>query len=472
MGDFNKDGLPDLYFTASTTGNKLYINKGNLKFEDVTATAAVSGEGMWSNAASVIDINGDGYEDIYVCTTIKSDPKQRRNLLYINQGKQSDNIPRFKEMAAEYGLADTSYSVHAAFLDYDNDGDLDMYLVTTKLAKRSSASFAIKDTSTADMDKLFRNDWNAQLGHPVFTDVSKQAGIADHGFGLGIAVTDINRDGWKDIYVTNDFFGSDHLYINNKNGTFSEHVRDYFKHTSRNAMGNDVADINNDGLADIFTVDMNPESNYRKKKNMGGNNYYEYQSMLFENVMLQYVRNTMQLNMGPRINSNDSVGAPVFSDISFYTGTAETDWSWNPSVDDFDNDGNRDLIITNGYPRDVTDHDFIAFRNNSMSIASKEQLINEMPAIKIPNAAYKNFGNLKFENTTTQWGLDQPSFSNGAVAVDLDNDGDLDYVINNIDDEAFVYENTTNSKNDIRKNFLSITFNGGKQNPNGIGVWG
>lgn len=471
VGDFNKDGLPDLYFTASTSGNKLYVNKGALKFEDVTGKAGVTGGGEWSNGASVIDINGDGYEDIYVCTTIKQNPQQRRNLLYINQGRQADNIPRFKEMAAEYGLADTSYSVQAAFLDYDGDGDLDMYLVTTKLARRSATSFAPKDTSLADLDKLFRNDWNVQLGHPVFTDVSKEAGIADHGFGLGIAITDINKDGWKDVYVTNDFFGSDHLYINNKNGTYTDHVKDYFKHTSRNAMGNDVADINNDGLVDMVSVDMNPEDNYRKKKNMDGNNYYQYQSMQSNNLMLQYVRNTLQLNMGPRVGNNDSVGAPQFSDVSFYTGTAETDWSWNPSIADFDNDGVRDLIITNGYPRDVTDHDFISFRNNSIGIAGKQQLIDEMPVIKVPNYAFKNDGNLKFENATTKWGLDQPSFSNGAVAVDLDGDGDLDYVINNINDEAFVYQNTTNDKNDIRKNFLSIDFNGGNQNTKGIGAW-
>ena len=471
VGDFNNDSLPDLYFTASTTSNKLYLNKGNLQFEDVTGKAAVSGEGRWSNAATVIDINNDGYEDIYVCTTIKQDPKQRRNLLYINQGKQADNIPRFKEMAAQYGLADSSYSVEAAFLDYDGDGDLDMYLATTKLAKRGSTSFSPKDTSSIDMDKLFRNDWNAQLNHPVFTEVSKAAGIAQHGFGLAVSVADINRDGWKDIYVTNDYWGSDHLYINNKNGTFSEKVRECFKHTSRNAMGNSVEDINNDGLADIITVDMNPESNYRKKKNMNGNNYYEYQSMMYENIMLQYVRNTLQLNMGPRVKSNDSIGEPVFADISFYTGTAETDWSWNPSIADFDNDGNRDLVVTNGYPRDVTDHDFISFRNSSVGIASKAQLINEMPAIKVPNYAFKNDGNLKFENATTQWGMAEPSFSNGAVAVDLDNDGDLDYVINNINDEASVYENTTNSKGDIKKNFLSVAFKGDKQNVKGIGAW-
>ncbi len=471
VGDFNNDGLPDLYFTASTTSNKLYLNKGDLQFEDITAKAAVSGEGMWCNAASVVDINNDGFQDLYVCTTIKSNPQQRRNLLYINQGKQQDGIPRFKEAAAEYGLADTSFSVNAAFFDYDNDGDLDMYLVTTKLAKRTSTSFTPKDTSTTDMDKLYRNDWNAQLNHPVFTDVSKAAGIDHHGFGLGVAIADINKDGWKDVYVTNDFFGSDHLYINNQNGTFTEQVRDYLKHTSRNAMGNDIADINNDGLADIFTVDMDPEDNYRKKKNMSGNNYYEYQNMIYENIMLQYVRNTVQLNMGNTVGSNDTISHPVFADVGFYTGMAETDWSWNPSIADFDNDGNRDVVVTNGYPRDVTDHDFIAFRNMSAGIASKQQLTNEMPVIKIPNYAFKNEGNLKFENTTKQWGLDQPSFSNGAVAVDLDNDGDLDYVINNINEEAFVYQNTTNNKDKINKNFISIAFSGTKQNSSGIGAF-
>ncbi len=470
VGDFNNDGLPDLYFTASTTSNKLYLNKGGLKFTDITNTSQVTGEGEWSNGASVVDINNDGLEDIYVCTTIKSNPEQRKNLLYINQGLNKDKIPVFKEMAAAYGLSDTSYSVHAAFFDFDNDGDLDMYLVTTKLAKRDAASVGgnKKDSSGADIDKLFRNDWSDSLKHPVFTDVSKTAGIIHPGFGLGVAIADINKDGWKDIYVTNDFYGSDLLYINNKNGTFTNKVKSSFKHTSQNAMGNEIADINNDGLADVFAVDMNPEDNYRKKKNMNAANYFIFQNMQYENVELQYVRNTLQLNMGPRLNGNDSIGEPVFSDVSFYTNTAETDWSWNPSIADFDNDGNRDLIVTNGYPRDVTDHDFISFRNRSANIASKQQLIQEMPQIKIANYAFKNSGNLHFENTTDQWGLNDPSFSNGAVYVDLDNDGDLDYVVNNINDEAFVYENTTNKTN---KNYLHIQFKGDDKNRYGIGAW-
>lgn len=473
VGDFNKDGLQDLYFTASTVSNKLYLNKGNLKFEDITAKAGVDGEGRWCNAASVVDINNDGLDDIYVCATIYKDPNRRKNLFYINQGVNKEGIPVFKEMASDYGLADTSLSVHAAFFDYDNDGDLDLYLVTTKLAQRDATSFSGRnatDTSKKDVDKLFRNDWNDSLKHPFFTDVSQQAGITQHGYGLGVAVADINRDGWKDIYVTNDFFGSDLLYLNNHDGTFKECVRTVLKHTSQNAMGNDMADINNDGLVDIITVDMNPEDNFRKKKNMSGNNYYIYQNMMSGSYMLQYVRNTLQLNLGATLKENDSIGDPVFADISFMAGVAETDWSWNPSIADFDNDGNRDIIITNGYPRDVTDHDFALFRAKTRDLISKKDLIDEIPQIKIPNYAYRNEGNLHFEKVTKTWGMEEPSFSNGAVYVDLDNDGDLDYVINNINDEATLYENTTNSKSKVKKNYLNINFKGSSNNIHGLGA--
>ena len=473
VGDFNRDGLADLYFTASTTSNKLYLNKGNLVFQDITKVANVSGEDKWCNAASVVDINSDGLPDIYVSSSIKKNAGQRRNLLYINQGLNQDSLPVFKEMAADYGLADSSYSVHAAFFDYDNDGDLDVYLLNTKLAKREAARFGDNkvDTTNIDVDKLLRNDWNDSLKHPVFSDVSRQAGIVETGFGLGIAIADINKDGWKDIYVTNDFYGSDLLYINNKNGTFTNKVKEYFKHTSQNAMGNDIADINNDGLADVVAVDMNPEDNFRKKKNMGGNNYFVYQNMIAENFMLQYVRNTFQLNFGPRVNEQDSTGDPVFGDISFYSGVAETDWSWTPSIADFDNDGYRDLLITNGYPRDVTDHDFGAFRSGASGNSSKAQLLEQIPQIKIPNYAFRNPGDLKFENVTTKWGLDEPCFSTGAIYADLDNDGDLDYVINNINEEAFLYENSTNIPGKIGGNYLSIKFKGSKANPDGLGTW-
>jgi len=470
VGDFNNDGLPDLYFTASTTSNKLYLNEGNLKFKDITAIAGVGGEGEWCTGASVVDINNDGFEDIYVCTSVKSNPLQRRNLLYVNQGLNKDGIPVFKEMAKEYGLADTGWDVQAAFFDYDNDGDLDMYLVTTKPAKRESFKFnanTVKDDSS-DIDKLYRNDWDPVLKHPVFTDVSKQAGINKHGYGLGVNIVDINNDGWKDIYVTNDFLGSDHLWINNKNGTFTDEIGKYFKHTSQNAMGNDIGDINNDGLPDVVSVDMNPEDNLRKKTNMSRYSHTFIQNMLNMGLELQYVRNTLQLNMGPRLLNNDSIAEPAFSEIGFYAGIAQTDWSWNASLADFDNDGFKDLIITNGYPRDVTDHDFAVFKNDASKSVSKQRIIDQIPQVKIPNYAFRNKGNLKFEDVTKNWGLTKASFSNGAVYVDLDNDGDLDYVVNNINDKAFIYENTTNSKDKINKNYLEIQFNGGNKNLFGL----
>jgi hypothetical protein len=468
VGDFNNDGLPDLYFTASTVSNKLYLNKGGLRFEDVTDQAGVTGNGEWCNGASVADVNSDGRLDIYVCATIYKDAARRVNLLYINQGPNKDGIPVFREMAREYGLADTGYSVQAAFFDYDNDGDLDMYLLRTKLAKRDVAQFSSNnslDRDSIDVDKLFRNDWSDSLRHPVFTDVSAKAGIKEHGYGLGVGIADIDGDGWKDIYVTNDFIGSDVLYINHRDGTFTNKTERCLKHTSQNAMGNDIADINNDGLPDILSVDMDPEDNFRKKKNMGRNNYFLYQSMMSEGYVLQYVRNTLQLNLGPRMLPGDSTGDPVFGDVGFYAGVAETDWSWDPSIADMDNDGNKDILITNGYPRDVTDHDFGAFRSRAAANTPKQTIIDQIPRIKISNYAFRNRGDLRFDNVTKTWGLDEPSFSNGAVYADLDNDGDLDYVVNNINDKAFVFENTL-----AKTHYLKIKFIGARGNVNGLGA--
>lgn len=470
VGDFNRDGLPDLYFTASQVANKLYLNKGKLKFEEITKEAGVNGQGRWSNAASVVDINNDGWPDIYICATVKKNPAQRSNLLYINQGLNKEGKPYFKEMAKAYNLADTGFSVHAAFFDYDGDSDLDMYLVTTTLAQRNSTRFdgGTDENKEALSDKLYRNEGSDSLGHPYFKDVSKEAGIKEEGYGLGIAIADMNKDGWKDIYVTNDFFGSDLLYMNNGNGTFTDKAGTCLKHTSQNAMGIDIADINNDGLHDIITVDMNPEDNYRKKKNMNGLNYFVHQTMVDNGMVVQYVRNTLQLNNGLYPMDSTQQLLPSFSDISFYAGVAETDWSWNPSLADFDNDGYKDLIITNGYPRDVTDHDFGTYRARAYQSASKKELLDQIPQIKITNYAYRNTGRLQFQNVTKDWGLDQPSFSDGAVYADLDRDGDLDYVINNINEEAFVYQNKSEQFN--KHHYLAIRFDGSSANRNGIGA--
>jgi hypothetical protein len=470
IGDFNNDSLPDIYFTASQVQNKLYLNEGNFSFSDITKEAGVEGLGRWCNAASVVDINNDGLDDIYVCATIKRTGSERKNLLYVNQGKNRTGTPVFKEMAEDYHLADSNMSVQAAFFDYDNDGDLDLYLVQTKLAQRNSSRFDGGDNEAYSSlsDKLYRNEGvPAGKDHPVYKDVSAEAGIKDDGYGLGISIADLNNDGWKDIYVTNDFFGSDKLYMNLRNGRFSDKAKTCLKHTSLSAMGNDIGDINNDGLQDIIAVDMNPEDNFRKKKNMPGNNYFIYQRMNSAGLIYQYVRNTLQLN-GGIVKDDSGLAVPVFSDIAFYAGVAETDWSWSPLIADFDNDGHRDLFITNGYPKDVTDQDFTAFNQQSSGKPSKEKLLAEIPSIKVSNYAYRNTGGLKFENVTEKWGLKLPSFSNGAAYVDLDNDGDLDYVVNNINEEAFLYRN--NSQKFTQNNFLKIKFRGPEQNRNGLGA--
>ena len=477
IGDFNKDGLQDIFFTGNMVPCKLYLNKGNLKFEDITEKAGVAGMGRWARGASIIDINNDGLMDIYICNTVYKDSLKRTNILYVNQGVDKEGIPHFKDLAAEYGLNIQEQSTMANFFDYDNDGDLDMYLTVNTASSSDQNKFGKSGgtnnnkNAKASKGRLYKNTFDTVLGHPVFKDVSEQAGINYDGFGHSATVADINGDGWKDIYVSNDFLSDNILYINNKDGTFTNRSKEYFKHTSFNAMGQDIIDINNDGLSDVVELDMNPKDNYRKKMMLSANNYNTFQNFGLYGNQIQYVRNTLQLNQGPALFENDSVGHPVFSEIGFMSGISQTDWSWTPLVIDFDNDGYRDMVITNGFPKDVTDHDFIAYRKQLIINQSPMQMIGKIPVVKLANYAFKNIDGTGFNDVTNGWGLTTPSFSNGAAYVDLDNDGDMDIVINNIDDEAFLYENTTRKKGDSTTHYLQVKCKGNKQNINGIGAW-
>ncbi|MEO7120874.1 MAG: VCBS repeat-containing protein, partial [Ginsengibacter sp.] len=473
IGDFNNDGLQDIYFGGNMVPGRLYLNKGHFKFEDITDEAGVAGLGRWQRGISVIDINNDGLMDIYICNTIYKDSLKRRNILYVNQGIDKNGIPHFKDMAAEYGLDIHVQSTMASFFDYDNDGDLDMYLTVNEASNNNNPSVFLQRNNrnlSSSYGRLYRNDWDSTLKHPVFHDVSEQAGIRYEGYGHAATICDINNDGWKDIYVSDDFLSNDILYINNHDGTFANRTRDYFKHTSFNAMGQDVIDINNDGLPDVVELDMNPEDNYRKKMMLASNNYLTYQNFDNFSFQYQYVRNTLQINQGPVTLQNDTIGPPVFSDIGFMSGISQTDWSWCPLVVDFDNDSYRDLIVTNGFPRDVSDHDFMAYRQQATGLTSTMNLLKEIPQVKIHNYAFRNNGDLTFSDVTSDWGLEVPTFSNGAAYADFDNDGAMDMVINNINDKALLYRNTSRDKDTANHNFLQIKFKGDKNNINGIGT--
>lgn len=466
IGDFNNDGLADIYFAGNMVSNKLYLNKGNLKFQDVTLPAGVGGEGKWCTGVSVIDINNDGWLDMYVSATFLKDSTKRTNLLYIHQGLNKGGIPTFKESAKSYGIADNGYSTQGVFFDYDKDGDLDLYVLTNTLDDpKTPIKFRpkIADGTALNTDRLYRNN-----GNGTFTNVSREAGILLEGWSHAVSISDINADGWPDIYVSNDFVSNDICYINNGDGTFTDRITDYFRHTSWYTMGTDIVDINNDGFADVVALDMLPEKNLRKKGMLMGNEYYNYFNSRKFNYQHQYVRNVFQLNSGPTPK-----GKPLFSDVGYLSGIYETDWSWAPLVADFDNDGFRDIVITNGLPRDVTDLDYISYDNGQAAgaVNTSLKMVDALPVVKIPNYAFKNNGGFTFSNKSRDWGLDKPSFSNGGAYADLDNDGDLDLVINNINETAFVYENTLNNRsNKSNQHFFSVQLKGSEKNFQGIGA--
>lgn len=473
VGDFNNDGLQDIYFSGNMVPHKLYLNRGNMRFEDVTDKAGLNTTQLWTRGVSLVDINNDGRLDIYLCNALFQPGINRRNQLYVNQ--QTDTatgIPVFREMAEEYGLSDTSHTHMAAFFDYDNDGDLDVYLLVNELVEKYPGEYRPirTDGSMQNTDRLLRNDWNEALGHGVFTNVSKEAGITWEGYGLGVNIVDINNDGWKDVYVSNDYLTANLLYINNRNGTFTNQYDNYFKHSSLNAMGNDIADINNDGLPDVVELDMAAEDNHRLKLMLNAIDYQTLKAYEYFGYNFQSVRNMLQVNLGPRVLRNDTIGPPVFAEIGNFANIARTDWSWAPLLADVDNDGWRDLMISNGFPRDVSDQDFIAFRNNTQPNTPKAEILKQIPEIKISNYLLRNNGNLTFTDKSLEWGWNEPTFSAGMAYADFDNDGDLDVVLNNTNMEASLLENTLNQVANNAHHYLRIKLMGGPRNVNGIGA--
>ncbi|HTK21574.1 MAG TPA: VCBS repeat-containing protein [Mucilaginibacter sp.] len=464
-GDLNGDGLPDLYFTGNMTDNELYLNKGHMQFEEVTAVAGVAGRpGPWKTGVTMADVNGDGKLDIYVCYSGNVRAEKRQNQLFINQGNDKDGVPHFIDQAQQYGLADEGYSTQAVFFDYDRDGDLDMFLlnhspIQLPVLDEVNTAEALKKQDSPNGVRLYRND------NGVFKNVTAEAGISssDLTYGLGAAIDDVNGDGWPDIYISNDYTIPDFLYINNGDGTFTNKLQSSVGHTSQFSMGNNISDINNDGLPDIFTLDMLPEDNHRQKLLFAPDNYEKFDLSLRTGFYYQYMRNMLQIN-----NGNGT-----YSEIGQLSGLSNTDWSWAPLFADYDNDGWKDLFVTNGYTRDFTNMDFVKYMSDFMKdrrLMRKDiyDLVQKMPSSQVKSYLFKNNGNMTFTNTSAAWGITQSSNSNGAAYVDLDNDGDLDLVVNNINQSAFIYQNEANKQLD--NHYLQVKLNGAAKNTQGIGA--
>ncbi len=461
IGDFNNDSLPDMFFSGNMVPCRLYVNNKEFVFEDITDKSGIDTKDIWSYGVSVIDINQDGWQDIYLCTGgMKNRDKDiTPNKLYINQGNLT-----FVESAEKYGLDIRGESIQSTFLDYDRDGDLDMFLMKGGGFEKSAITpFPIVNNgSSRNTDRLYKNDFDSISGHPRFTDVSAEAGILLEGFGLGVSVLDINRDEWPDLYITNDYLSKDHLYVNNHDGTFTDQVDKYFKHVSHFAMGNDVGDLNNDGRQEIVAVDMLPEDNYHRKVMFGPNQYDKFYFAVSQGYGYQYMRNTLQL-------ANEDA---TYSEIGQLAGIDRTDWSWAPLIADFDNDGFQDIVISNGYGKDVTNLDYLKFMQPMMGLSKEERrgALLDRPAVVVPNYAYKNNHDNTFSKVSKEWGFGTPSMSSGMAYADFDLDGDLDLVVNNIDQEAFVFKNTVRERQAATSNYLEVKLAGSGQNKNGLGA--
>jgi enediyne biosynthesis protein E4 len=462
IGDLNNDGLQDLVFAGNQVSPRIYLNQGEFRFKDITSNFTGLTNKQWYSGVAIVDINNDRWPDIYFTSTASNNPNKCKNRLWINNGIKNNNDPVFTEMAEDYGIAEDGQSVSAAFFDYDKDGDLDLYVLNNTVTQRMNTSYRekIKDGSAPNNDRLYRNN-----GDGSFTDVTIEAGIIYEGFGLGLAIGDVNKDGYPDIYVSNDYISNDLLYINQGNGTFLNEIRKYMSYQSKSSMGDDMADVNNDGNPDMLTLDMMPEYYYKKRQTINGFSYIFYVNDAKYDYEHQYLRNMLHLHNG-FINGE----MLPYSEVGQMMGIYQSEWSWSALFADYDNDGDKDLIITNGYPKDMTDKDWTFYKVKFYgSLADEKHVIDMAPAVKIPNFAFENTGPLSFKKRT-DWLPDIPSYSYGASFVDLDNDGDLDYVTNNLDDEAFILRNYTVEKLKEKANYLRIKLTGKDGNTMALGA--
>jgi len=463
IGDLNNDGLPDIIFAGNMVSPRVYLNLGDFKFRDITSNFRDLNNNQWYSSVTLVDINSDHLPDVYFTCTGDSTPGRSKNRLWVNTGTLDDNTPIYTEMAEKYGIADDHQSVHASFLDYDLDGDLDLYVMNNTVTQRESTRWRpkINDGTATNNDQFYRNN-----GDGTFTNITIEAGITMEGFGLGLAVGDFNKDGYPDVYVSNDYMSNDLLYINQKDGTFKNEIRKYLSYQTKSSMGDDIADINNDGNLDIFTLDMLPQTYHRKKQTINGFSYmfylndakYDYEHQILRNMLHQH-NGFIHGEMIP------------YSEIGQILGIFDSEWSWSPLFADYDNDGDKDLLVANGYPVDMTDKDWTKYKAEVYgSIADEQHVIDMAPSAKVANIAFENTGSMKFVKRTSEWLGNTPSYSYGAAFVDLDLDGDLDYITNNIDDIAFVYKNRTRKSSGKNANFIRVKLIGKTGNTMALGA--